>query len=229
VYKTVRRRALRHRPHLDLDHLPTPTLNALTAVLVAVWMGWIACFVNGDAAIQGMTDQFTLSLGGLRAGRFWTILTSELSHASLLHLAFNVVVLRSFGADIERVIGGRAFLHLFVAGALAASAGHLAYVAATGVDVPALGASGAAMAILVASASIYPHRWVLLFFVIPLPVRVAVAIALGIDLFGLVSPGGDLIAHGAHLGGAAYGFFYARTQAKDDIRERLAALGYALR
>lgn len=229
MYKTVRRRALRHRPHLDLDHLPTPALNAITAALIAVWVAWIAAIAQGEVATQTMTDQFTLSLEGMRAGRLWTVLTSELSHVSLLHLTFNVVVLRSFGADIERVIGGRAFLHLFVAGALAASAGHLAYVAATGADVPALGASGAAMAILVASAFIYPHRWVLLFFIIPLPVRVAVAVALGIDLLGLVSPSGDLIAHGAHLGGAAYGFFYARTQAKDDIRERLAELGYVAR
>jgi membrane associated rhomboid family serine protease len=229
LYKTVRRRALRNRPHLDLDHLPTHALNVLSAVLVAVWVAWFGSFVSGQAATQTMTDQFTLSLAGLQAGRVWTILTSELSHASLLHLAFNLVVIRSFGADIERVIGARAFVHLFVAGAVAASAGHLAYVAATGVDVPALGASGAAMAILVASAAIYPNRWVLLFFFLPLPVRLAVAIALGIDLLGLFSPGGDLIAHGAHLGGALYGFYYARTQAKDDIRHRLAELGYVVR
>jgi membrane associated rhomboid family serine protease len=45
-------------------------------------------------------------------------------------------------------------------------------------------------------------------FFIPLPAAVAVGLFLLVDLFGVLNPRGDMIAHAAHLGGALYGFLY---------------------
>jgi membrane associated rhomboid family serine protease len=112
-----------------------------------------------------------------------------------------------------------------VAGAVTASVGHVVYNAVSGVDVPALGASGAVMSVAVVSALLYPSRLLLLFFVIPMPVTWGVLLFVLIDLWGLFGAGAGQIAHAAHLGGAAYGLLYWRFEARSYIIERLVALG----
>jgi membrane associated rhomboid family serine protease len=73
---------------------------------------------------------------------------------------------------------------------------------------PALGASGAVSAIAVVFAAMFPRARLYVNFFIPLPAAVAVGLFLLIDLFGVLNPRADMIAHAAHLGGAAYGAVY---------------------
>jgi hypothetical protein len=53
----------------------------------------------------------------------------------------------------------------------------------------------------------FPHRMVLFFFVIPMPMWVAALIIVGMDAFGAVNRSGN-VAYAAHLGGAAFGWMY---------------------
>jgi membrane associated rhomboid family serine protease len=204
-------------------------LPALIAVNILVFFAWIGAnglFLTGSPdALQAMQDNFVVSSELVLQGRVWTLLTSEFSHNWFAHLFFNMFALWVFGRDVERVVGPRGFLHLYLAGGILASLGHVLYGVVMGTTVPALGASGAVMAVAVVSAFLFPNRVLLLFFVIPLPQFVAVGLFLLIDVAGMVSPQGDMIAHAAHLGGALYGWFYYRRHLRGYLEERLRELG----
>lgn len=76
--------------------------------------------------------------------------------------------------------------------------------------VPAVGASGAIMGILVAFGILFPNASLgLLFIPVPIKAKYFIPILVGIDLFSGVtgfSIFGSNIAHWAHLGGALFGF-----------------------
>lgn len=196
----------------------------MLALNVGVFVLWQLALAWGPEAQAFMAANFLTSVEHLRAGFVWTLLTSEISHVNLAHLGFNLFAIWMFGRELEQLLGWRAFLHLYVAGAIVASLGHVLYGAVTGVAAPALGASGAAMAILMVSALLFPNRRLLLFFVIPVPALAAVGLFALIDVIGLVNPG-DRIAHAAHLGGALYGLVYYRYRLGDYLRARLGRVG----
>jgi membrane associated rhomboid family serine protease len=185
-------------------------LRALIALNVLVFVIWHLAVLGGDAAMLWMQANFLVSPAHLANGWLWTLLTSAISHTSLSHLAFNLWALWLFGRDVEDVVGARGFVHLYVAGAVMSSLGHVLYSLATGSNVPALGASGAVMAVAVVAALLYPRRMLLLFFVVPMTQLQAVGAFVLMDLFGMFSPTPDLIAHAAHLGGSLYGLLYFR-------------------
>jgi membrane associated rhomboid family serine protease len=154
-----------------------------------------------------MSDQFTVSWHGLFGElRLWTVLTSAFSHEGLLHLFWNMLGLHWFGPDLEQLYGRRNFLLLYLYGGLVSSLAHVTWERGWGHDVPALGASGAVMAIVVVTAIFYPQRqmWV---WVAQLPLWLLATLYLLADFSGLMR-GGTGTAHGGHLGGAAAGVFF---------------------
>jgi len=68
-----------------------------------------------------------------------------------------------------------------------------------------LGASGAVMAILVMAACRQPHRKILLFFVLPVPIWLVVVFMVAGDLMGFLGRSGKEVAVQVHLAGAAFG------------------------
>ena len=73
-----------------------------------------------------------------------------------------------------------------------------------------LGASGAIMAVVVIYALYYPHREVLLFFVLPVEMWLLVAIYLGMNVWQLLHGESFGEAVASHLSGAVYGYLYKR-------------------
>ena len=61
--------------------------------------------------------------GGLDQGEWWRLITAAFLHASLLHLAFNMLVLWFVGAPVEQAIGRGRFLAVYLVSGLAGSAG----------------------------------------------------------------------------------------------------------
>lgn len=200
-------------------------LPILAGLNVAVFVAWQAAASSSPAWLPWMEANFLVSRDLVFRGHVWTLLTSAFSHLTVNHLFFNLLALQVFGSDVERVVGSRGFVHLYVAGGVVASLGHVLYGALVGTDVPALGASGAVMSIAVVSAHLFPNRQLLLFFIIPMRQYVAVALFLLLDVLGLVSPGSDMIAHAAHLGGAVYGWVWMTRWGRTYIQQRLEALG----
>ena len=79
--------------------------------------------------------------------------------------------------------------------------------------IPALGASGAVSALLLAFALLFPKHKILLFAVVPVPALAGALFFVALDVWGLIAQGRGVllpIGHGAHLGGALCGvIFYA--------------------
>ncbi len=83
---------------------------------------------------------------------------------------------------------------------------HATWERGWGHDVPALGASGAVMAVVVVTALFFPTRPVWVWF-ISVPLWLLATLKLLGDFAGLMR-GGDGVAHGSHLGGAVAGLLF---------------------
>jgi membrane associated rhomboid family serine protease len=116
----------------------------LIAVNVAVFVAQIATG-SGWQALSGRI-YFDGALYGpaVAAGDWWRIFTAAFLHAGPIHLIFNMLAIWWFGRAVEYVIGSGRFIGLYVASALAGSAGALIISPTT----PTVGASGAIFGLL---------------------------------------------------------------------------------
>ncbi len=149
-------------------------------------------------------------------GEAWRLLTHAFCHDrnGIFHIVFNLLFLYWFGCTLELMYGGREFLLFYLTAAVFAGLAFVGVELATGSSIPAIGASGAVMAVVMLYAMHFPRepirviwinvemRWLVLFYLIwdlhP------VLLALSGDRFFTG------VASSAHLGGLAFGFVYAR-------------------
>jgi membrane associated rhomboid family serine protease len=141
----------------------------------------------------------------------WQLFTYGFLHdmTTLGHLVMNMLMLYFFGTMLEGLLGARRFLVTYLGAMLAGAVLHLGYSMAIGSSAPAIGASGAVLGVVVATAVMRPNTRVILIF-IPISLKV---LAIGIVVFdvfnlvvGLKSGASDGVAHFVHLGGIVYGF-----------------------
>ncbi len=165
--------------------------------------------------LQGMMgDTLTMSLALWPLGAHfmpWQIITYAFLHGGMTHLLFNMFGVYMFGADIERVLGPRRYLNLYLVSALTAGIAQLLVTGMTGSIYPTVGASGAVFGLLLAFAMIFPHR-IIVPLIPPIPMKAPVFVALygGLELFLGVTGTQAGVAHFAHLGGMAGGFLLMR-------------------
>jgi len=152
-------------------------------------------------------------------GQVWRLLTHAFCHDRnwIYHIVFNMVVLFWFGCTLEFMYGSREFLLFYLTSAVFAGLAYVALDLYTGKSVPAIGASGAVMAVAMLYTMHFPYETIYLFWFIPLQMRFVMMLYVLWDLHPvLLTLSGDVvysgIAHAAHLGGAAFGFLYARYQ-----------------
>ncbi len=140
--------------------------------------------------------------------QIWQLVTYSFLHGGLAHLFFNMLALYMFGADIERLFGGRFYLQYYFASVVAAALCHLVFVAWVGAPpVPTVGASGGVYGVLLAYGMFFPRRTVVLLIPpIPMPARVFVVLFAVLELWFGVTGTASGIAHFAHLGGMLGGF-----------------------
>ncbi len=144
------------------------------------------------------------------------LVTYQFAHSFTdpFHLLFNMLVLYFFGTFVESEVGRRGMYHLYLLAGLAGAVLHLVLALVTGLaDVPLIGASGACYGIMVYAACMAPRMRVI-FIVFPVEMRWLVGILVGVGaymaLLQLTGNASGGVAHGAHLGGAAYGFIAFR-------------------
>ncbi|MCC6222421.1 MAG: rhomboid family intramembrane serine protease [Thermoleophilia bacterium] len=124
-------------------------------------------------------------------GEWWRIITGAFLHSGPIHLLFNMLALWWFGRSLEHLLGPGRYLGVYLASALAGSAGALLLAPTT----PTVGASGAVFGILGAGLVLERNR-----------VYVFGGSAMAIVVINLVltfSISG--ISIGGHLGGLAGG------------------------
>jgi len=175
--------------------LPVSYSGIILLLCIAVFLlGSIIPGLNGYLALQ--TDYLMQ--------RPWTLLTHMFVHANFDHLFWNMVVLFFFGMELERRVGEKKFLQIYILSGIVA-----AFAQMTIAGGALFGASGALFGVMGCLAIIAPEISVLLFFVIPVSIRSAVVLYALIDFLSLGSA--DNIAHMAHIAGLLVGLAYAQT------------------
>ncbi len=234
------------------DNIPTDRFPLVTvALIVANVIVYLLSIRHGGSLISGPDAQelvkygatpYALTHSGVHCGLVspselgcgrgvsglpaWeTVFTAMFMHASILHIAGNMLFLWIFGNNVEDSMGPIRFLIFYLLGGVAA----LALQVAIGPNTvaPTVGASGAIAAVLGGYIVLYPRARVLslmflIFFfgVFELPALVMLGIwfvqQAVFGAVGLTSPtnAGGGVAYFAHVGGFAFGLLTIRLWAK---------------
>ncbi len=188
---------------------------------------FFAQFANGENSHRVFVEYGALSLGGLKRGFVWQLLTFQFLHGGLAHLVLNSVVLYSFGRPLEEFLGKRAFLNLYL---LSGFAGGVAQILLGLVSPrfagPMVGASAGICGLVAAFALLSPQSTIYLAFVIPfravyfLPLMIALTVTLlMMILLGMIPIDNKLaqVAHAAHLGGMLAGIAWLKFGWRDYV------------
>ena len=193
-----------------------PFTIALIALNVAAFLLEMWIDARTDFPLQ---KYGALSLGGLRHGYFWQLITFQFLHAGWIHLLLNCWGIFVFGPPLEATLGKSRlaiiyFLSGVAGGALQVFASILSYQRFGG---PVVGASAGVFGLVAAFTSLFPdaRMTLLLFFVIPLRMTAnrMLTVAAVITVVGIMFPNrllGAHVAHAAHLGGLIAGLIFVR-------------------
>ncbi len=199
-------------------------LNSYTGWIIIVNVAVFLVFLvlAGFYGEGKVVEWIALQPANIFQGKFvWTFITSMFMHAGIGHLFVNMVSLLFIGGFVEKLIGKKRYLGLYLVSGL--FAGILFVVLAGffgGSEIGSLifgspmafavGASGAIFGIGGLLAVLTPRLKVLLFFVIPMPMWIAMIFLLGV-LWVLSFSLGIPVGNTAHLGGlivgVGYGFY----------------------
>ena len=149
-------------------------------------------------------DFFALTPVMALNGAYWQFITYMFLHGGFWHIFINMFILSMFGALLEKSLGTRRFLILYLGSGFFSAVFYLLLSAE--LFIPMVGASGAIFAVITAFAFKYPNANVLMFFLFPLKVKYAVIILGIIELFLGVLDLQMGIANFGHLGGILAGF-----------------------
>ncbi len=185
-------------------------VRLIIALNIIVYILWH--LTGGDHSAL-MAPHFLISWEALADGRYWTLLGAVFSHVAFWHIFLNMYVLLSFGTVLERLLGARLFLTMYLFCGIISSFVHAAVSnwLLQQPDLPALGASGAISGLILVFALLFPKVKLYILGLIPAPALIGALVFVGLDIWGLVSQaegGGLPIGHGAHLGGALAGLIF---------------------
>jgi len=161
---------------------------------------------------------FALDTDSILRGQIWRLTTYDFLHDTSgnlpLHLLFNMWLLWLAGTQVEVALGKREFLVFYLVAGILSGIAFMIWGAVTGTSGVAIGASGAAVAVMIVYAMFWPQvRWYL-YGIIPIPVYVLALLAATLDVWPMLQQlrgdDGGHIAHSAHVGGMLFGFLYAR-------------------
>lgn len=144
--------------------------------------------------------------------RFWTAISYMFLHEEFFHLFFNMMCLYWFGKIALSFLNEKQLIGLYLLGGIMGGALYLIsynlfpfYEQHVGNSL-LLGASGAIMAIMVATAMLAPNMEMMLMLIGRVKLKYVAMATVLISLFGITggNAGGEL----AHLGGALAGYIY---------------------
>ena len=196
--------------------------NVALFVLGMIPMG---IYPNGDPKHLGDIFRLHGALWPLGHPLFrpWQFITTMFLHGGYFHLLMNMFILWMFGFQLENAWGARRFLIFYLLSGIGASILHVLVTMSDAMQVPAVGASGAIMGVMVAFAMLYPNQLVFVGFLFPMRARTAVIVFIAIDLYaGFVDQPGDNIAHFAHLGGALAGYLLIKSGLHTTLANKLS-------
>lgn len=201
----------------------TPTVRLIIIVTIVTFLLQLVITTPGQGQLRGLgigprqsviDDWFALSVPEVMHGQVWRLVTYAFLHdrGNLWHLVINMLMTWWLGSSLERMYGSREFLWFYLTAATFGGVAHVLWWLAFPSG-PVTGSSGVAMAILMVYAIHYPRQQIYIMGLVPIELRLFVAIYVLIDLHPvLLTLGGehmmDGIAHIVHLAGLLYGWWY---------------------
>lgn len=206
-----------------------PRHAATTALLVALVVAFVLTSLAGFWVFKDdrLDTLLGLSLAGLKKGWLWQIVTYGFLHGGVWHLLCNALMIFFCGRVMEEVLGSRGLVQLYFTSCIAGAVLQIAMAVALSKiygGALVIGASAAAMGLLAAFATMFPHREICLYLFLVFPVTLHARTLLwffgALSLFGMVVPL-DGVAHAAHLGGllAGVGFVKLFVQREEALFE----------
>lgn len=139
---------------------------------------------------------------------FWQPISYLFLHNSLIILIFNMLALFGTGPELERVLGWRNFLILFILSGMSAA------LLALFLEKPnfpvTIGVAGPIMGFLGAYTVLYPGAIFMIFFIIPISIRVLSIGLLTISAIFLIFGWLPIISFSVLIGGFAGGYLYTK-------------------
>lgn len=186
--------------------LPRPT-RAVTYLLI----------INAAVFLLQQILPGLSGLFGATVADFWQVwryITFQFLHTGFMHLLLNMMGLYFFGMALEGLWGTRKFVAFYLTCGAVAGLAYviIAYLFHQPRGVPLIGASGGVYGIILATAVLLPGMRII-FFIFPMPIRVAAIIIFGVMIFtvlggindaraGNTRAMGQAMSDVAHLGGA---------------------------
>jgi len=144
--------------------------------------------------------------------RPWTPITYMFTHTTFLHLLFNMLTLFWFGKIFLQFLHQKQLFAVYVLGGIFGGLLHVVANEFLPYPAPAIGASAAVMAVVLATAAYRPEHPIHLIFIGAVKLKYVALVMIVLDLMGLASNMSiakmDGVAHMAHLGGALYGLWF---------------------
>ncbi|HEX9979386.1 MAG TPA: rhomboid family intramembrane serine protease [Flavobacterium sp.] len=138
--------------------------------------------------------------------RPWTLLTYSFLHAGFFHLLFNMMVLNFAGRMFLTFFTQKQMLGLYLLSAIFAGIMFVVGYIILGMTSSIVGASGAIMAILIATASYAPNMNMRLLLIGNVKLWHFAAVIILLDLLYILAE--NTGGHIAHLAGAFFGYIY---------------------
>lgn len=140
--------------------------------------------------------------------QIWQFITYQFLHGGFSHIFFNLFSLWMFGMELEHIWGSKKFLIFYLTAGVGGAVFHLLFSSIfSGGIPPVIGASGAIFGVMVAFGLMFPDRYILFYFLIPLKTKYFIAFLILINVMAVDDPGSG-VAHLAHIGGAVFGFLF---------------------
>lgn len=183
------------------------------ATLVIIVVNILVYVLLRFSPLTGYEGYFALSVRGFLGYRMvWQPVTYMFVHANMQHLFFNMLGLLFFGISVEKALGSREYVLMYVVcGVLCGVVSVAVYFFSGAYGVMLVGASGAIYAMLLAYAVIFPRSRIFIWGILPVPAPVMVIVYTIIELSSQLftfSP----VAHLTHLAGFAFAWLYFRVR-----------------
>ncbi len=195
----------------DYGLFAQPLTPAVRVILIANLCVFVLRLLVQSRSPGAFDILFGLSEHVYRNFFVWQPLTYMFLHAGVYHVLFNMLILYFLGTEIERTLGSRNFLMVYMTSGLLGGLGWL--LLTPNPAIPCIGASGAVLGLLGAYVALFPHRYitVLIFFILPVTLKawVFAAILAGIEFLLMTGRVEDRVAHSAHLAGLLAGYVFA--------------------
>ena len=194
----------------------TPAVKWIMAITVGAFLLQAVLSFSSDKITVQTFERFfeldpSLALTRLHVWQFVTYAFLHDRH-NIFHILFNMLIVFFFAPAVERKVGTRRFVALYLVSAAGAGLAHsvLAY------SHPVLGASGAMLGVIAAFACYFPNSVIYLMMLFPIRAKHFVWVIAAIDLLSAMSGSADAnrVASFAHLGGLATGFLLVRYGAR---------------